>query len=472
MRLADGPDDGKKQITKRSFSLSQLVVLAVAGALVLGAIAIIIFADLAGGSLWPLPGQNLPAIDSSKWYDVVRSSVGVVGLAGLGGGAVIAYRRQQTAERRQTVEEARQKTEIARQATEEARSALERDRHQFEIEKRQDSDIADLRSRYAKAAEQLGHTKAAVRLAGVYAMTALSDDWLGIGNPQQQKVCVDVLCAYLRMPYDPAEAEQGEKEVRLTIFGVIREKLQDLNSPSSWCRMALDFTGAVIEGGGLSGAVMRGTILFDYARFIGSFKIEGADLRHCTTSFTNADMEQGNLSFKGSSIRNSAVSFSNARFSGAKVDFEDVTIENAKIDFERAIITAGSIDFYKTKVVSGIILIAQPEMFGGQISFSNTKFIGGGCRINGWNFSNGRISFNQAEFLGTVVDTQRIRGNEDGEFSLDFTNPHIWSVPPRVPGRLPNGSPPWVTSTSAETEGPAIWVKPQQWPPVVDEFPF
>jgi hypothetical protein len=53
--------------------------------------------------------------------------------------------------------------------------------------------------RFSTAAEQLGHDKPAVRLAGVYAMARLADDW-----NEQCQTCIDVLCAYLRMPYTPA----------------------------------------------------------------------------------------------------------------------------------------------------------------------------------------------------------------------------------------------------------------------------
>jgi hypothetical protein len=52
--------------------------------------------------------------------------------------------------------------------------------------------------RYQDAAKQLGHDKAPVRLAGVYAMARLADDW-----DDQRQTCVDVLCAYLRMPFPP-----------------------------------------------------------------------------------------------------------------------------------------------------------------------------------------------------------------------------------------------------------------------------
>lgn len=79
-----------------------------------------------------------------------------------------------------------------------------------------------LNERFATAAGQLGSDKPpAVRLAGVYALAGLADDW-----PENRQTCVDVLCAYLRLPYDldpgedadPAEraAYRADREVRHT----------------------------------------------------------------------------------------------------------------------------------------------------------------------------------------------------------------------------------------------------------------
>ena len=51
---------------------------------------------------------------------------------------------------------------------------------------------------YTKAADQLGSDKAPVRLAGLYALERLAQD-----NPGQRQTIVDVICAYLQMPYTP-----------------------------------------------------------------------------------------------------------------------------------------------------------------------------------------------------------------------------------------------------------------------------
>ncbi|MFI7646834.1 pentapeptide repeat-containing protein [Micromonospora sp. NPDC049460] len=53
---------------------------------------------------------------------------------------------------------------------------------------------------YVKAADQLGADKAPVRLAGLYALERLAQD-----NPVHRQSIVEVICAYLRMPYTPPD---------------------------------------------------------------------------------------------------------------------------------------------------------------------------------------------------------------------------------------------------------------------------
>ena len=52
---------------------------------------------------------------------------------------------------------------------------------------------------YTKAVEQLGNDKAPVRLGGLYALERLAQD-----NSAQRPTIVNVICAYLRMPFAPA----------------------------------------------------------------------------------------------------------------------------------------------------------------------------------------------------------------------------------------------------------------------------
>jgi len=107
-----------------------------------------------------------------------------------------------------------------------------------------------LNERFATAAEQLGNDKPAVRLAGVYAMAGLADDW-----QENRHTCVDVLCAYLRMPYKPGPGQdapepqrlafQANREVRHTVIRVISAHLKK-DAAVSWQGLNFDFTGVVL----------------------------------------------------------------------------------------------------------------------------------------------------------------------------------------------------------------------------------
>jgi hypothetical protein len=106
--------------------------------------------------------------------------------------------------------------------------------------------LADaLAKRYQEAATQLGQDKVAVRLAGVYAMARLADDW-----PEQRQTCIDVLCAYLRMPRHQETAqgvEEGEKQVRIALLRVIGDHL-DAERSINWCDCDFDFSYAELSG--------------------------------------------------------------------------------------------------------------------------------------------------------------------------------------------------------------------------------
>jgi hypothetical protein len=105
-----------------------------------------------------------------------------------------------------------------------------------------------LNERFATAADRLGSDKPpAVQLAGVYAMAGLADDW-----EKNRQTCVDVLCAYLRMPYEPDPGDeapvperlafQANREVRHTVIRVITAHLQE-KPAVSWQSLDFDFTG-------------------------------------------------------------------------------------------------------------------------------------------------------------------------------------------------------------------------------------
>jgi hypothetical protein len=142
---------------------------------------------------------------------------------------------------------------------------------------------AEARSkRYQDAASQLGHENAAIRLAGVYAMSRLADDW-----EAQRQTCVDVLCGYLRMPCAEKSDEekfQREKQVRATIVSVINQHLRHVADPS-WSPCHFDFTNAELYDLQLSGCQFDRRVLFDGAKFDGRSRFADIDFHGGATFY-------------------------------------------------------------------------------------------------------------------------------------------------------------------------------------------
>ena len=173
---------------------------------------------------------------------------------------------------------------------------------------------------YAKAVEQLGSNKTSVRSGGLYALERLAQD-----NPAYRQTIVNVICAYLRMPFSPTapvsktgpEAAEGQKEpgtasetgidgiggkwreerqVRLTAQRILAEHLRDdrakdqqsTDPPSSrfWNNIRLNLTGATLINFNLVNGVMAdanfrraafsGDASFDQAAFSGDARFGGA----------------------------------------------------------------------------------------------------------------------------------------------------------------------------------------------------
>src|SRR5262249_17138299 len=158
----------------------------------------------------------------------------------------------------------------------------------------------------------------AVRLAGVYAMAGLVDDW-----PGNRQTCVDVLCGYLRMPYasepaggpaakDPNWLEwRGLPEGRHTRNPVIPPPLWGggAGPPRS---LELDFTGVIFDG----------DVNFDRGKFAGkSVSFDGAEFSGKSVSFYEAEFSGENVSFNGAKFAGKSVSFDGAKFAGESVSF-------------------------------------------------------------------------------------------------------------------------------------------------------
>jgi hypothetical protein len=124
---------------------------------------------------------------TEKLSDLIKVALAVSGGVGGAVALVVAYRRQRV-------------TEAAHDLAKATATATEYDA----AERR----ITDL---YIKAIEQLGSVKAPVRLGGLYGLERLAQ-----GNPAHRQTVIDVICAYLRMPYTPPESDNAQS-VRIMV---------------------------------------------------------------------------------------------------------------------------------------------------------------------------------------------------------------------------------------------------------------
>ncbi|WP_329167424.1 hypothetical protein OHB49_45090 (plasmid) [Streptomyces sp. NBC_01717] len=155
-------------------------------------------------------------INSKTLFDLVKLSTSVVA-----GALVVAYRRQRIDEGGALREDTRLHTE-----------------------------------RFTAAVSQLGDDSAAIRLGGVHTLAGLADD---APTRDIRQTCIDVVCAYLRLPYTAetglSASDADLREVRHTVIRLIRDHLRlPAKHPHSWQGHDFDFTDATFDGGDFSRA--------------------------------------------------------------------------------------------------------------------------------------------------------------------------------------------------------------------------
>ncbi|MFE2217699.1 pentapeptide repeat-containing protein [Streptomyces canus] len=303
---------------------------------------------------WDLLGAHKlkpePSVDSKTLFDLVKLAFGVVAGAGALVALVVAYRRQRVDE-----------------------DGALRDATRLHTE------------RFTTAVSQLGDESAAVRLGGVHALAGLADD---APTRELRQTCIDVLCAYLRLPYtaeadllaNDAEARHtylALREVRHTVIRLIRDHLRlPLEHHHSWQGHDFDFTGVMFDGGDLSKAVFSA----------------------------------GAVSFNGAVFSAGVVSFSRAVFSGGAVDFLAATFSNGRVGFRAATFSGGAADFSEAVFSGGTVTFSRATFSGGTVGFAGATFSGGTVDFSEAVFSGGAAIFTEATFSGGTVDFSEATG--------------------------------------------------------------
>ncbi|MBQ0979199.1 pentapeptide repeat-containing protein [Micromonospora sp. M61] len=414
---------------RRSIALVVVAALLIVGAMVAGALW------FAG---WPSVKKDA-AVTSSTLFELLKLIFAVV--AGIGGVAalVVAYRRQRVAEHANLLAEFSHQLAHAADLRAEVTKALAEAADERAMVETERNGVRLFNERFAKASEQIGAEKTAVRLAGVYAMAGLADDW-----QEGRQTCIDVLCAYLRMPYVPPLLDNGkdvghgskgrarrqevrdaleEREVRRTVVGLMRDHLAPLEAslelqPEGEDNLYID--ASLLRGSEFASRRAPGRLqswqghyfnldgaVFDGADFKGMIQVDGK------FSFEGAKFLEGRTPFAGS-VFGGYVSFAGAQFSGGRVSFEDVKIDGL-VSFRSAAFVGSEVSFSHAKfcgevgfadaVVSDGRLFFDSAVFdSGSVSFTETKFEGGAVVFDGaWFGRSVNVTLDEALFMGGVV---------------------------------------------------------------------
>ncbi|QRX92343.1 MULTISPECIES: pentapeptide repeat-containing protein [Streptomyces] len=228
------------------------------------------------------PKANPKPLDTTAQLELLKLVFAVVAGVGALIALVTSYRRQRI-------------DELAGERAERA---------QAHTEKVAEANIHDAAERrvtelYSQAVEQLGHEKATVRLGGLYSLERLAQH-----NKEHRQVVVEVICAYLRMPFDPPAdcrdagglrdqdaATHQERQVRSAAQNILARHLRPeplgmrfegrgrevIDNPSYWPDVTLNLCGAVLVDVDFSECFLSEPA-FDEAKFIGQSRFSGAVL--------------------------------------------------------------------------------------------------------------------------------------------------------------------------------------------------
>lgn len=279
---------------------------------------------------------------------------------------------------------------------------------------------------YASAAEQLGSDTAPVRLAALHALERLAQD-----NPGHRQTVVDLLCAYLRMPFagpgevDPEQQDghRQETQVRLTAQRLLTTHLRPGAEATFWADVDLDLTratlldwdmaGCCVRGASFDGAVFHGDASFHRAEFRGAVSFRGAVLVDAA-SFDAARFHdvarfggtrcRGEISFRHAGF-DGAVSFDGARFHGPASFAEGELRGETSFRHTAFDATASFREATFHDVAFGAAEFLDTASFDGTRFHGSTSF--GGTRLPG------RASFREAEFHDAVWFGRTERGVPD-----------------------------------------------------------
>jgi uncharacterized protein YjbI with pentapeptide repeats len=254
-------------------------------------------------------------------------------------------------------------------------------------------DRAGFAASFDRAVAQVGDQNAAsVRVAGVAAVVRLACDW-----PAKRQDCVEYLCRYLRLPYEPDSAAPGERQVRLAIIESLRANLAP-GSAAGWRGLRFDFSGAVFDQGSLDGShFVEGSVSFSGCRFVAA----GLSVRDAI--FWDCGLDCSGVMIDG----DASLDFDGSQFRRARTNFTEITLVSGRLSLRRTYWHGGAHDFDRMRLRGGSVLLDNA-------TFEPSEQLTDWDRASMLSFRNcgletGTLSFRDARFEYETADEPRRR---------------------------------------------------------------
>ncbi|MDR6912917.1 uncharacterized protein YjbI with pentapeptide repeats [Rhodococcus fascians] len=281
------------------------------------------------------------------------------------------------------------------------------------------TDIQELRRRFVTTTAQFADPSPEVRLAGVYALEALANDWIDRENHTDAQTCINYLCGYLTRPYTPPTQDphlrqtvvtpdiattvqrtyihpHDDLNVRQAITRTIAKHLQPDNH-HSWSNYDYDLTGTYFRNADFTGCVFRGTIVFANAHFDG-----------LQTSFADTEFYGTKTSFQRARFYGYQASFARARFHSPITSFSQTQFHSDRAVFDKSEFHGERTVFSHARFYSDWTSFIQAHTHG-DVTFSSARFEGENTTFGNAQFHGPNTDFPGSLFAGkttTFVDAQ------------------------------------------------------------------
>lgn len=325
--------------------------------------------------------------DQDLLFGILRNAVTAGAALGVGMTLVLSYRRQKTLEENQTT--TANALLVSSKAQETASEALElsNKQHQLEVDRRTYDQIKDLRERYAAAASQLGNESATVRMAGVYVMATLADEWHRQDHDDQRQACIDVLCSYYRAEPKDEDRRDQDWPVKEAIWRSLMSRLRQDNAENRWSSTRIDLRGLQQAPSQITG-IKQDASLVDLT---GSHFGDGLIVTACV-------LESGHLNLRRISVAQPGLTFREVLYRGGRTTLDFQSGEATLVQFIGCRFEGGRLELL--------------NMAGSRVEFIECQFNGGEIDLRNMHGAL-KIKFVDSQFTADVIRKTTAYGSDN-----------------------------------------------------------